>query len=210
MLSAFRKRRKELLQRICFLEAGMLTWHGIQPKKPCWQSSDSNFLAVSIHSQAKESESRVQTFGDLYLAFNAHPSRVLATIPEPPQNMTWVRIADSSFPYPDNFLLEGTHLEFPSPDGRYNFQPYSSVVLEARPVTQWHDPTGSAWFIWQNLLQLVITVSVTASKPTNLQKDHLQLEATRSIVHGRNLKGLQRKASAKRWEPGTTTKCSRC
>ncbi len=24
-----------------------------------------------------------------------------------------VRIADSSFPYPDNFLLEGTHLEFP-------------------------------------------------------------------------------------------------
>lgn len=97
-----------------------------------------------------------------------------------------------------------------SPDGRYNFQPYSSVVLEARPVTQWHDPTGSAWFIWQNLLQLVITVSVTASKPTNLQKDHLQLEATRSIVHGRNLKGLQRKASAKRWEPGTTTKCSRC
>ncbi|CAK9268960.1 unnamed protein product [Sphagnum jensenii] len=143
-LSAFRKRQKELLQRICFLEAGMLTWHGIQPKKPRWQSSDSNFLAVSIHSQAKESELRVQTFGDLYLAFNAHPSLVLATIPEPPQNMTWVRIADSSFPYPDNFLLEGTHLEFPSPDGRYNFQPYSSVVLEARPVTQWHDPTGSA------------------------------------------------------------------
>jgi hypothetical protein len=39
-LSAFRKRQKELLQRICFLEAGMLTWHGIQPKKPRWQSSD--------------------------------------------------------------------------------------------------------------------------------------------------------------------------
>jgi len=39
---------------------------------------------------------------------------------------------------------------------------------------------------------------VTASKPTNLQKDQLQLEATRSIVHGRNLKGLQRKASAER------------
>jgi hypothetical protein len=109
-----------------------------------WFVECSNFLAVSIHSQAKESESRVQMFGDLYLAFNAHPSLVLATIPEPPQNMTWVRIADSSFPYPDNFLLEGTHLEFPSPDGRYNFQPYSSVILEARPVTQWHDPTGSA------------------------------------------------------------------
>jgi hypothetical protein len=68
-----------------------------------------------------------------------------------------------------------------SPDGRYNFQPYSSVVLEAHPVTQWHDPTGSAWLIWQNLLQLVITLSATASKPTNLQKDHSQLEATRSI-----------------------------
>jgi hypothetical protein len=39
---------------------------------------------------------------------------------------------------------------------------------------------------------------VTASKPRNLQKDHLQLEATRSIVHGRNLKRIAKKGKCKK------------
>jgi hypothetical protein len=61
--------------------------------------------------------------------------------------------------------------------------------------------------IFFNLLLLCLW---PASKPTNLQKDHLQLEATRSIVHGRNLKRIAKKGKCKMWEPGTTTKCSRC
>ncbi|KAG0562914.1 hypothetical protein KC19_9G182500 [Ceratodon purpureus] len=135
-LVALRARRKDLLQTRGFLELKMLTWHGIRPEEPLWESSEINILAVSLQSGAVQ-QSTSETFGDLYIAYNPHPVLILVTLPEAPSDMIWIRVADSSLPFPDSFPEEGKPLQIKTDPSSlkpvYKLQPYSSLILEACP-----------------------------------------------------------------------------
>jgi len=141
-LVKLRTRRDDLLQGL-----GTLTWHGIQPEQPLWESEESNVLAVSLHSNPGQQKPK-QTFGDLYFAYNPHAIPIPITLPEPPKGMIWVRIADTSLTFPDNFPTEGKPVivdqDGPSPISVYELQPHSSVILEAHvgtlPAKPIHSP----------------------------------------------------------------------
>ena len=58
----------------------------------------------------------------LYIGVNPHHYTVTLTLPEPPQGGTWKRIVDTSFPAPEDFLLQpeaglsmqGLHYDIPA------------------------------------------------------------------------------------------------
>lgn len=130
-LAAFRVRRKDLFQCKDFIRLENVKWHGKLPNEPEWENADSSFLAVSLHPEIPSQP----TFGDIYIGFNSQNSHVVATLPDPPAEMSWYRIADTSLPYPDNFLLDGLLINVLKGESRtYKVEAHSSVLLEARAM----------------------------------------------------------------------------
>lgn len=132
-LLALRIRRSDLLQVRGFLDLKRLTWHGLKPEQPLWECTESNILAVSLQSDIMQPNAN-KSLGDLYIAYNPHPVSMMVTVPDAPADMIWLRIADTSLPFPDNFLVEGQPLqiEVDASSYVYDLHPYSSVILEAR------------------------------------------------------------------------------
>ncbi|KAJ7541638.1 hypothetical protein O6H91_10G068100 [Diphasiastrum complanatum] len=135
-LSRFRLRYKDLLQRSKFLKPEELTWHGSELNSPSWENHDSCFLAMSLQ-QLNTRDEVVPMVNKLYMAFNSHDYAVNATLPELPQGIMWHQIADTSLPYPKNFLTTGKPIFV---DGelrtfaKYEVQPFSVILLEALSV----------------------------------------------------------------------------
>ncbi|OAE34796.1 hypothetical protein AXG93_2528s1620 [Marchantia polymorpha subsp. ruderalis] len=95
---------------------------------------ESSFLGARFIADKQEGVGGLEV-ADLFIAFNPHGDAVLATFPECSTGMTWYRIADTSLPHPDDFVLEGVPINTQistSLGGTYEVQPYSSVLFEAR------------------------------------------------------------------------------
>ena len=64
----------------------------------------------------------VEEHSVLYIGMNPHHYTITLALPEPPQGGCWKRIVDTSFPAPDDFLLEpeagitmhGTYYDIPA------------------------------------------------------------------------------------------------
>ena len=67
--------------------------------------------------------------GDLFVAFNAHEYTVPAPLPPAPAGKEWHRISDTALEPPRDFDARGRKGPF---DG-YGVQPYSAIMMEARP-----------------------------------------------------------------------------
>eukprot|EP00850_Spirogloea_muscicola_P006941 SM000034S12695 [mRNA] locus=s34:192552:199976:- [translate_table: standard] len=141
-LSAFRKRRQALLQRRDFLPPNRVTWHGLTPLQPAWDSPDSCFLGFEIQSAPSSNASRKPRpaviadpdKGNLYIAFNAHHYPVTITLPEASDGMGWFRVVDTSLNSPHDYDLGGTEIH-PAEEGlecKYDLQSYGALLLEAR------------------------------------------------------------------------------
>ncbi|BBN04949.1 hypothetical protein MPTK1_3g09040 [Marchantia polymorpha subsp. ruderalis] len=133
-LTDFRSRRKDIFQRSSYAVPGSITWHGSDSQEPHWEIHKSSFLGARFIADKQEGVGGLEV-ADLFIAFNPHGDAVLATFPECSTGMTWYRIADTSLPHPDDFVLEGVPINTQistSLGGTYEVQPYSSVLFEAR------------------------------------------------------------------------------
>ncbi|KAJ6939511.1 isoamylase 3 [Populus alba x Populus x berolinensis] len=97
-----------------FLIENDVTWH-----ENNWENPESKFLAFTLHDK---------NGGDIYLAFNAHDYFVKVSIPPPPPKRRWLRVVDTNFESPDDFVPQG----LPGIESTYNVAPYSSILLEAK------------------------------------------------------------------------------
>lgn len=97
-----------------FLSENDVTWH-----ENNWENHESKFLAFTLHDQ---------NGGDIYLAFNAHDYIVKVSIPPPPPKRRWLRVVDTNFESPDDFVPQG----LPRIGSTYNVAPHSSILLEAK------------------------------------------------------------------------------
>ncbi|KAJ4761088.1 Glycogen debranching enzyme [Rhynchospora pubera] len=107
-----------MLRRTRFLAKNDVTWH-----EDNWGNPESKFLAFTLHEEKHG--------GDIYLAFNAHDFFVEVTIPSPPHKNSWYRVVDTNLESPKDFVPEGV----PFTGTQYNIAPYSSILLEAKPLT---------------------------------------------------------------------------
>ncbi|KAL2634299.1 hypothetical protein R1flu_005778 [Riccia fluitans] len=126
----FRARRKDLFQRTTYALPGEITWHGADSEEPQWDVQTSSFLAARLFA-GKQEGAGGHDVTELYFAFNPQGDAVLATLPECAKGMAWYRVADTSLPYPDDFVPEGVQITS-SVAGTYEVQSYSSVILEVR------------------------------------------------------------------------------
>ncbi len=102
MLIEFRKSH-DCLRRKTFFAPGEIQWHGEQPNKPNWSPS-SHLVAYTIDN--------------LYIAFNAGPSKVAITLPEG----SWKVEISSEAAHP---VIDHNHLRM---------APFSSIILsKAKP-----------------------------------------------------------------------------
>lgn len=97
-----------------FLSENDVTWH-----ENNWENHESKFLAFTLHDK---------NGGDIYLAFNAHDYIVKVSIPPPPPKRRWLRVVDTNFESPDDFVPQG----LPGIGSTYNVAPHSSILLEAK------------------------------------------------------------------------------
>ncbi|KAL3693914.1 hypothetical protein R1sor_007565 [Riccia sorocarpa] len=125
-----RGRRKDLFQRTHYAAPGSVTWHGADSQEPQWDAQTCCFLAARLFAGTQECAGG-QDVADLYIAFNPQGDAVLATLPECAKGMAWYRVADTSLPYPDDFVPDGVQITS-SVVGTYEVQSYSSVILEVR------------------------------------------------------------------------------
>ncbi|KAJ4843526.1 Isoamylase 3, chloroplastic [Turnera subulata] len=93
-----------------------VTWH-----EDNWDNYESKFLAFTLHDSKG---------GDIYLAFNAHDYFIKVSIPPPPSSRQWFRVVDTNLAAPDDFVAQGV----PGVGSTYNVAPYSSILLEAKPI----------------------------------------------------------------------------
>jgi len=124
---AFRKTHPAL-KRECFFQKydrfGNLitdiTWHGIDPFEP-----DTGYTSHSIAFMISGFEPiRVTTIdNDIYVILNQWKEPLRFILP-PIHAKSWYRVADTSLPYPDDFLDVPEKVE-----NHYNAQPHSTVIF---------------------------------------------------------------------------------
>ncbi|XP_024515414.1 isoamylase 2, chloroplastic isoform X1 [Selaginella moellendorffii] len=123
-LSLLRSQHESLLQKNKFVSSEMIKWHGATyEEEPLWTDPNSKFLAVTL----KDNDT-----GDLCIAFNARDDVVELTLTE---EATWLRIIDTTLPYPETIVLNGAELSSEAGTSNagasYSVQPFSVVVLRA-------------------------------------------------------------------------------
>ena len=120
LMVQFRKRHPSLRQTH-FLTPKEIDWHGKEPLKPNWSSTE-NFIAFTLKATDPS-----QT---LYIAFNAQGQEVKVHLPQPPKFKTWRWIANTANPSPKDFFGDGegplqVELQLSMPS-------YSSLILKAQ------------------------------------------------------------------------------
>jgi isoamylase/glycogen operon protein len=116
----FRKKHP-ILYRSYFLSDREIEWHGQRPLNPDWES-EKPFVAFTLKCDRGE--------GDLYIAFNAHASATLLTLPSPRQGQTWCRVVDTSLRPPYDIQPEGGSVPFKGK--KYLLKPYTSIILKSK------------------------------------------------------------------------------
>ncbi|KAL7585085.1 hypothetical protein Lser_V15G41668 [Lactuca serriola] len=133
-LSALKIRRSDLLQRREFLKVENIDWYGTNLSLPNWEDPTSKFLAVSLKVEKeinRDDENMLD--GDMFAAFNGGDEAVTATVPPPPADMAWVRLVDTSLPFPGFFSVTGDSIPEMMPGApAYEVASHSCVLLEAR------------------------------------------------------------------------------
>ncbi|CAI9096650.1 OLC1v1032843C1 [Oldenlandia corymbosa var. corymbosa] len=126
-LSSLRKRRSDLLQRKNFLQVDRIQWHGSNQSVPKWDDEQSQYLAVTLKSNAEVSKSG---YGDLFAAFNAAEGSETIVLPPPPADFMWFRLVDTALPFPGFFTADGAPVE--DELLKYEIQSHSCALFEAR------------------------------------------------------------------------------
>ncbi|KAI3506730.1 hypothetical protein L1887_21293 [Cichorium endivia] len=134
-LSALKIRRSDLLQRREFLKVENIDWFGTNLSPPNWEDPTSKFLGVSLKVEKVSGDDENRLDGDMFAAFNGGDEAVTATVPPPPADMAWVRLVDTSLPFPGFFSVAGDPVPEKVPGSpAYKMAPHSCVLLEARRV----------------------------------------------------------------------------
>lgn len=82
-----------IINRVPYAGAGSLPdWEGMR------HTHDMLYMGYSIPNTEENSV--------LYIGINPHHYTITLALPEPPQGGSWKRLVDTSFPAPDDFLLE--------------------------------------------------------------------------------------------------------
>lgn len=130
-LISFRNQRSDLFQRKTFLKVENITWHGSNQSPPKWEDPSCKFLAMELRAE-KDSESHN---GDLFITFNAGNLPELTTLPELSEGYIWLRLVDTSLPYPDFF----SNVFDPNSQNNevlssYEARPHSCALFEAKDL----------------------------------------------------------------------------
>ncbi|TKY62476.1 Isoamylase 2 [Spatholobus suberectus] len=134
-LSSLRRRRSDLLQSRSFLQEENIEWRGSDGAPPRWEDPSCKFLAMTLKAEITEFlESSVSsdTFGDLFIAFNAADHPETAVLPLPLEGMSWYRLVDTALPFPGFFLTSGEVVpEQITGLVTYQMKSYSCTLFEA-------------------------------------------------------------------------------
>ena len=132
-LIAFRKRYDILRRERFFFEhegktkgSREITWHGVEPFKPCWDAYVRT-LALVLHAHEKN-----ECRQDIYLAFNSWVEPITFKLPLPKIPGTkWYRVIDTSLSPGDDIHPSGNEVLLPN-QTQYKVAPQSLVALISR------------------------------------------------------------------------------
>lgn len=119
LLIQFRKNHP-ILHQGRFLKEDDISWWDPEARKASWDK-DTHFLAFTLYDKASGN--------DLYAAFNAQNIELDVQLPKIKDHQTWTLIVNTSNKAPDDFNEIG-----PPVNGSIHMLPYSSVLLEAKPL----------------------------------------------------------------------------
>jgi isoamylase/glycogen operon protein len=120
LLVHFRKTHP-ILRRTTFLSQKDVTWHGLEPFKPDW-NSDIRFVSFTLKDLQYDEDY-------LLIVFNAHHHHQTIKIPPPPYAKKWRWVINTANPSPTDFYEDAQ-----GPIQAEDFlriAPYSAFVLRA-------------------------------------------------------------------------------
>ncbi|MFZ0565195.1 MAG: isoamylase [Chlamydiales bacterium] len=117
MMIAFRKAHP-ILKRGTFLKENDITWHGVQPNHPNW-NSDSRFIACTLPDKINGYT--------LYIAFNAGYRKTTALLPQ--LNNPWRQIVYTPLPSPHDIVEEQKAKSIKAKT--YTLAPHSALILKS-------------------------------------------------------------------------------
>ncbi|KAK9282244.1 hypothetical protein L1049_005158 [Liquidambar formosana] len=139
-LTSLRMRRSDLLQKRNFLREENIDWHGSDQSPPRWEDPSSKFLAMTLKADQVESQmssGSSDTWGDLFIAFNAADHSETVILPPPPAEMAWLRLVDTALPFPGFFSTDGEPvIEQMAGLVAYKMKSYSCALFEARSPSE--------------------------------------------------------------------------
>jgi isoamylase/glycogen operon protein len=112
-----------LLRNEKFLTDKEITWHGITPGNPAWNTNN-HLVAFSLNHP--------QSGAALYVAFNASHSPLNVNLPVLEQGKCWHSVINTYNASPEDFIEEGSRT--PLTTNLFRIHSYSAIVLQASPT----------------------------------------------------------------------------
>ncbi|KMZ65843.1 Isoamylase, family GH13 [Zostera marina] len=133
-LSSLRSRRNDLLQARNFLKVENIEWHGSDQSYLDWNDPAScKFLGMLLKPNWADISLSSWDKGNMFAVFNSSGFPLIATLPQLPWGSFWVRLVDTSLPFPVFFA------NYDDPDAfscgglnSYQLQPHSCALFEAK------------------------------------------------------------------------------
>ncbi|KAL6842209.1 hypothetical protein ACP4OV_027972 [Aristida adscensionis] len=134
-LTQFRTRRGDIFQRTEFLKLENIHWYGSDLSEPQWVDTTSNFLCMHVNAELGENVPD-SVRGDLYICFNASEESVSATLPALAEGSVWLRLVDTSLPFPGFFSSESHNPKVHQVPGlsSHQLKAHSCVLFESKRV----------------------------------------------------------------------------
>ena len=108
-----------------FLNDSDIAWHGSHGQIPNWDG-DHGFIACTLYSPKGDDP--------LFIAFNPQGEETLVYLPEAPENLTWVQVANTGLDSPKDFLEKEEFFVLNSPT--YLMSSYSTLLLKTQNISK--------------------------------------------------------------------------
>ncbi|KAL9233073.1 hypothetical protein vseg_008112 [Gypsophila vaccaria] len=135
-LISLRERRSDLLQKRKFLKEEHISWFHSDLTSPKWDDPSAKFLAMKLTPETKGIQPSLDSSpveGQFYVAFNAGQESETIILPALAEEIVWVRLVDTSLPYPGFFSEDGILIPEQMPELiTYEMKSHSCVLFEAK------------------------------------------------------------------------------